>query len=119
MSINFVKEIEEQQGYRVLEPMVDYNRETGQIYIPRYNTRDLLKAHKEGEARGYLSQGMKMAYIPYPIYQELQEHLSVLLNKLSAIQQEMLDLNQAYFGYSKKSVEIRCLMVAGFSVIPK
>ena len=22
-------------------------------------------------------------------------------------------------GYSKKSVEIRCLMVAGFSVIPK
>ena len=97
MSIIFIKEIEEQQGYRVLEPMVDYNRETGQIYIPRYNTRDLLKAHKEGEARGYLSQGMKMAYIPYPIYQELQEHLSVLLNKLSAIQQEMLDLNQAYF----------------------
>ena len=97
MSIIFVKEIEEQQGYRVLEPMVDYNRETGQIYIPRYNTRDLLKAHKEGEDRGYLSQGMKMAYIPYAIYQELQEQLSVLLNKLSAIQQEMLDLNQAYF----------------------
>lgn len=97
MSIVFVKEIQEQQGYRILEPMVDYNRETGQIYIPRYNTKDVLKAHTEGEERWYLSQGMKMAYIPYTIYQELQEQLSVLLNKLSAIQQEMLDLNQAYF----------------------
>lgn len=101
MSIIFVKEIQEEQGYqgyRILEPMVDYNPEKKEIYIPRYNTRDLLKAHKEGEDRGYLSQGMKMAYIPYTIYQELQEQLSVLLNKLSAIQQEMLDLNQSYFG---------------------
>ena len=97
MSIIFAKEVQDKENL-ILEPLVDYNRETGEIYIPRYNTKEILKAHKEGEARGYLSQGMKMVYVPYTVYQELQEQLSVLLDKLSAIQHELLALNQSYFG---------------------
>lgn len=93
MSIVFAKELGWETGDRIFEPLVDYNQETGEIYIPRYNNRDILKAHEEGEARGYLAQGMKMVYVPYPIYQELKEQLSALLNKLSAIQQELNGVN--------------------------
>lgn len=93
MSIVFAKELGWETGDRIFEPLVDYNQETGEIYIPRYNTRDVLKAHEDGEARGYLAQGMKMVYVPYPIYQELKEQLSALLNKLSAIQQELNGVN--------------------------
>lgn len=93
MSIVFAKELGWKTGDRIFEPLVDYNQETGEIYIPRYNTRDVLKAHEDGEARGYLAQGMKMVYVPYPIYQELKEQLSSLLNKLSAIQQELNGVN--------------------------
>lgn len=93
MSIIFAKEVGQEQGVRIFEPLVDCDHETGEIYVPRYNTKNVLKAHEDGETRGYLAQGMKMLYVPYPVYQDLKAQLSLLLEKIAEIQHEMNGLN--------------------------
>ena len=67
------------------EPVVDYDGE--QIYIPHWETKQVLRAEEEGA--GYREVGAIMARITYDTLNQLNDNLQMLLRRVDTFKNAM------------------------------
>ena len=84
--------VEKKEGTGLYEPLVDCKPDMETLYIPYWDTKEVLKAQAEGEARGYTNNPeveVKLTYIRYETYAALKEKLANLVATLTEMRDKM------------------------------